>query len=107
MPITWVVNDHLRQVTATCSVHCWFTGAAVTVTPLAESHEGEKQILPRGRATAPDGRRGRRDAGRNAPGGGHGWPGESPIKHVIEIMIENHTFDDLFGSCPGSLACLP
>ncbi|HSZ41769.1 MAG TPA: alkaline phosphatase family protein [Trebonia sp.] len=26
----------------------------------------------------------------------------SPIKHVIEIMIENHTFDNLFGSFPGA-----
>jgi phospholipase C len=25
-----------------------------------------------------------------------------PIKHVIEIMIENHTFDNLFGSFPGA-----
>lgn len=27
---------------------------------------------------------------------------DSPIKHVIEIMIENHTFDNLFGSFPGA-----
>ncbi|HTW97194.1 MAG TPA: alkaline phosphatase family protein [Acidimicrobiales bacterium] len=26
----------------------------------------------------------------------------SPIRHVIEIMLENHTFDDLFASFPGS-----
>jgi phospholipase C len=26
----------------------------------------------------------------------------SPIKHVIEIMIENHTLDNLFGSFPGA-----
>lgn len=26
----------------------------------------------------------------------------SPIKHVIEVMIENHTFDNLFGSFPGA-----
>ena len=26
----------------------------------------------------------------------------TPIKHVIEIMIENHTFDNLFGSFPGA-----
>ena len=25
-----------------------------------------------------------------------------PIKHVIEIMIENHTFDNLFGKFPGA-----
>lgn len=25
-----------------------------------------------------------------------------PVKHVIEIMIENHTFDNLFGSFPGA-----
>ncbi|HEX3516104.1 MAG TPA: alkaline phosphatase family protein, partial [Trebonia sp.] len=30
-----------------------------------------------------------------------GMPG-SPIKHVIEIMVENHTFDNLFGSFPGA-----
>jgi phospholipase C len=27
---------------------------------------------------------------------------DSPIKHVIEVMIENHTFDNLFGSFPGA-----
>ena len=26
----------------------------------------------------------------------------SPIKHVIEVMIENHTFDSLFGRFPGA-----
>ena len=26
----------------------------------------------------------------------------TPIKHVIEIMIENHSFDNLFGSFPGA-----
>ena len=26
----------------------------------------------------------------------------TPIKHVIEIMMENHTFDNLFGSFPGA-----
>ena len=26
----------------------------------------------------------------------------SPIKHVIEIMVENHTFDNLFGDFPGA-----
>jgi phospholipase C len=30
-----------------------------------------------------------------------GIPGSS-IKHVIEIMIENHTFDNLFGTFPGA-----
>lgn len=30
-----------------------------------------------------------------------GMPG-APIKHVIEIMLENHTFDNLFGSFPGA-----
>ncbi|HWG01822.1 MAG TPA: alkaline phosphatase family protein [Trebonia sp.] len=30
-----------------------------------------------------------------------GSPG-SPIKHVIEIMIENHSFDNLFGGFPGA-----
>src|SRR5215469_1141394 len=26
----------------------------------------------------------------------------SPIKHVIEVMLENHTFDNLFGAFPGA-----
>jgi phospholipase C len=26
----------------------------------------------------------------------------SPVKHVIEVMIENHTFDNLFGRFPGA-----
>jgi phospholipase C len=30
-----------------------------------------------------------------------GIPG-APIKHVIEVMVENHTFDNLFGSFPGA-----
>jgi len=29
-------------------------------------------------------------------------PSSTPIKHVIEIMIENHTFDNLFGTFPGA-----
>ena len=29
-------------------------------------------------------------------------PPATQIKHVIEIMIENHTFDNLFGSFPGA-----
>lgn len=29
-------------------------------------------------------------------------PVNSPIKHVIEIMVENHTFDNLFGDFPGA-----
>ena len=29
-------------------------------------------------------------------------PSGSPIKHVIEIMLENHTFDNLFGRFPGA-----
>jgi len=38
----------------------------------------------------------------------HGRPARSavadggPIRHVIEIMLENHTFDDLFGGFPGA-----
>ena len=28
--------------------------------------------------------------------------GRSPIKHVIEIMLENHTFDNLFGHFPAA-----
>lgn len=34
-------------------------------------------------------------------GAERGMPGV-PIKHVIEIMVENHTFDNLFGSFPGA-----
>ena len=30
-----------------------------------------------------------------------GVPG-APIKHVIEVMLENHTFDNLFGNFPGA-----
>src|SRR5690349_10537316 len=30
-----------------------------------------------------------------------GIPG-APVKHVIEIMVENHTFDNLFGNFPGA-----
>ena len=30
-----------------------------------------------------------------------GMPG-APIKHVIEVMVENHTFDNLFGNFPGA-----
>lgn len=26
----------------------------------------------------------------------------SPIKHVVEVMMENHTFDNLFGTFPGA-----
>src|SRR5215472_8886820 len=26
----------------------------------------------------------------------------APVKHVIEVMVENHTFDNLFGSFPGA-----
>ena len=40
-------------------------------------------------------------AGTGRPAGGPG-PVSSPIKHVIEIMIENHSFDNLFGSFPGA-----
>lgn len=29
-------------------------------------------------------------------------PDTTPIHHVVEIMLENHTFDDLFGSFPGA-----
>ena len=32
---------------------------------------------------------------------GRAVPG-SPIRHVIEIMIENHTFDNLFGAFRGA-----
>jgi phospholipase C len=29
-------------------------------------------------------------------------PGGSPVRHVIEVMLENHTFDNLFGHFPGA-----
>lgn len=32
---------------------------------------------------------------------GASTPSTVPIEHVIEIMLENHTFDDLFGYFPG------
>jgi phospholipase C len=40
-------------------------------------------------------------AGTDQAARGHGFA-NSPVKHVIEIMIENHTFDNLFGSFPGA-----
>jgi len=40
-------------------------------------------------------------AARPAKAASAGTPG-SPVKHVIEIMIENHTFDNLFGRFPGA-----
>ena len=39
--------------------------------------------------------------GPSATGPAAGIP-NSPVKHVIEIMIENHTFDNLFGGFPGA-----
>jgi phospholipase C len=41
-------------------------------------------------------------AGSRAARAGAHDTASSPIKHVIEIMIENHTFDNLFGSFPGA-----
>ena len=40
-------------------------------------------------------------AGTSRPAAAPGLA-NSPIKHVIEIMIENHSFDNLFGSFPGA-----
>jgi phospholipase C len=40
-------------------------------------------------------------ASASAGGSAAGMPG-TPIRHVIEIMIENHTFDNLFGRFPGA-----
>ena len=31
---------------------------------------------------------------------GNGSPTKTPIKHVVEIMMENHSFDNLFGAYP-------
>lgn len=39
---------------------------------------------------------------RPAGSGGRDPVASSPIRHVIEIMIENHTFDNLFGRFPGA-----
>jgi phospholipase C len=44
-------------------------------------------------------------AGGAAPGAGTAGSGavpDVPIKHVIEIMIENHSFDNLFGKFAGA-----
>jgi phospholipase C len=40
-------------------------------------------------------------AASSRAGAADGTP-NAPIKHVIEIMVENHTFDNLFGSFPGA-----
>lgn len=41
-----------------------------------------------------------------APGAGEGSPiasaADVPVRHVIEIMLENHTFDNLFGHLAGA-----
>jgi phospholipase C len=36
------------------------------------------------------------------PGAGRAAGGASPIRHVVEIMLENHSFDNLFGGFPGA-----
>ena len=41
-------------------------------------------------------------AGTTASAGRGASPGAPPIKHVIEVMIENHSFDNLFGKFPGA-----
>ncbi|WP_203919113.1 phospholipase C [Rugosimonospora africana] len=37
-----------------------------------------------------------------APGAAAASGKASPIKHVIEVMLENHTFDNIFGTFPGA-----
>ncbi len=34
-------------------------------------------------------------------------PDPTPIKHVVQIMLENHSFDNLFGSFPGAAGIPP
>lgn len=34
-------------------------------------------------------------------------PARSPIEHVVEIMMENHAFDNLFGTFPGAVGFAP
>ncbi|MBV9381898.1 MAG: hypothetical protein JOY82_23090 [Streptosporangiaceae bacterium] len=55
-------------------------------------------------SAAPGARAGHGTSGPGASGPGTSGPGarDTPIRHVIEIMIENHTFDNLFGSFPGA-----
>ena len=36
-----------------------------------------------------------------------GRPGPSPVQHVVEIMMENHAFDNFFGTFPGVIGFAP
>jgi phospholipase C len=42
------------------------------------------------------------DGGGGGDGGDAGYTGPIPIKHVVVIVKENHTFDNYFGSFPGA-----
>lgn len=42
------------------------------------------------------------DAGTSIDTGTPGYTGPMPIKHVVVIVKENHTFDNYFGSFPGA-----
>ena len=50
----------------------------------------------------PDGRKPRASAlsSNTRPREGATQPGNVPVRHVVEIMLENHTFDNLFGGLP-------
>ena len=40
--------------------------------------------------------------GSSGPGRASARSAASPVKHVIEIMLENHSFDNLYGTYPGA-----
>jgi phospholipase C len=82
-----IVRQRTSLVRARCAAIAAI--AAVTAPGLAPAS------TPRGAAPAPSA------AGVTGRAGGASVAGV-PIKHVIEIMIENHTFDNLFGSFPGA-----
>jgi len=42
------------------------------------------------------------DAGEHSTAVSAAQANTTPIKHVVEIMLENHTFDNLFGNFPGA-----
>jgi phospholipase C len=55
-----------------------------------------------GGATVGGGDEGPGADGGGGSGGGGFVPGQTPIKHVVIVVKENHTFDNYFGSFPGA-----